>query len=137
MPPAESDPLAQAASFRMHLTTIGYDYLLHRQLFGEFLDAIVPLAEQVPSLVFHSRTDSQIEFSFLGQGYCIWHRYDGESKTSILRSVVKTPGDNGGYTPRHTLTMDKSGNLSRPNEKPIWSVRGGSERAFYYLLLGQ
>ncbi len=137
MPPPEPDALAQAASFRMHLTTIGYDYLLHRQLFGEFLDAIVPLAEQVPSLIFHSRTDSQIEFSYLGQGYAIWHQYDGESKTSTLRSAVKTRGENGGYTLRHWLTMDKSGNLARPDEKPIWSVRGGSERAFYYLLLGQ
>ena len=44
MTPADSDALAQAASFRMHLTTIGYDYLLHRQLFGEFLDAVQRVA---------------------------------------------------------------------------------------------
>lgn len=137
MNPGESDALAQAASFRMHLTTIGYDYLLHRQLFAEFLDAVVALAEQVPSLIFHSRTDAQIEFSYLGQGYCIRHRYDGDNKASVLSSLLVTSPDNGDYLPKHSLTMDKAGNLARSNEKPLWSVRGGSERAFYYLLLGQ
>jgi hypothetical protein len=137
MTPADSDALAQAASFRMHLTTVGYDYLLHRQLFGEFLDAVVALADQVPSLAFFGRTDAQIEFSYLGQPYRIRHRYDGESKTSTLSSLSKSSPENGNSSLKHTLTMDKAGNLARPNEKPLWSVRGGSERAFYYLLLGQ
>jgi hypothetical protein len=137
MTPADSDALAQAASFRMHLTTIGYDYLLHRQLFAEFLDAVVALADQVPSLTFCGRTDAQIEFSYLGQPYCIRHRYDGESKTSTLSSLSKSLPEDGNSSLKRTLTMDKAGNLARPNEKPLWSVRGGSERAFYYLLLGQ
>ena len=134
---ADSDALAQAASLRMHLTTIGYDYLLHRQLFGEFLDAVVALADQVPSLAFHGRTDAQIELSYLGQRFCIRHRYDGDNKTSVMNCLSKASAEDGGYLPKHSLAMDKAGNLARPNEKPLWSVRGGSERAFYYLLLGQ
>ncbi len=133
----DSDVLAQAASLRMSLTTLGYDYLLHRQLFAEFLDAIVPLADQVPSLSFHCRTDSQVEFAYLGQHYCIRHGYDREHKASTLSCQAKGPADSVGLRPHQTLVMDKVGNLGRANEKPLWSVRGSSERAFYFLLLGQ
>jgi hypothetical protein len=122
---------------RMLLTTLGYEYLLHRQLFAEFLDAAVALADQVPSLAFHGRTDCQVEFTFLGQRFCIRHRYDRDNKTSILSSLAKASPEDESYTPKHTLVMDKAGNLARPDDKPVWSVRGGSERAFYYLLLGQ
>jgi hypothetical protein len=137
MNPADSDALAQTASLKMLLTTVGYDYLLHRQVFEEFLDAIVGLADQVPSLAFHCRTDAQIELTYLGQRFCIRHRFDREKKISVLSSMSKASPEDGSFSPMHTLVMDKTGNLARPNDKPLWSVRGGSERAFYYLLLGQ
>jgi len=134
---AESDLLAQIISLRTALTTLGYEYLLQRQFFAEFLDAIVPLADQVPSLSFHCRTDSRIEFAYLGQRYSIRHCYDRDNKVSTLTCLAKASTENGGYLPKSALVMDKAGNLGRPNERPLWSVRGGSERAFYYLLLGQ
>lgn len=137
MNPADSDALAQTASLKMLLTTVGYDYLIHRQVFDEFLDAIVALADEIPSLAFHRRTDTQIEFAYLGQQFCIRHRYDREKKTGILISMTKASPEDASFSPLHTLVMDKTGNLARPNEKPLWAVRGGSERAFYYLLLGQ
>ena len=137
MNPADSDALAQTASLKMLLTTVGYDYLIHRQVFDEFLDAIVALADEIPSLAFHRRTDAQIEFAYLGQHFCIRHRYDREKKTGILNSMTKASPEDASFSPLHTLVMDKAGNLARPNEKPLWAVRGGSERAFYYLLLGQ
>jgi len=137
MPSADSDPLAETTSLRTLLTTIGYDYVLHRRTFGEFLDAIVALADQVPSLTFHCRTDNRIEFAYLGQRFCIRHRYDRDKKISILSSMAKASPNGEEYTPRHTLTMDKAGNLARPDGKGAWPVRGGAERAFYYLLLGE
>jgi len=137
MNPEDSDPLVETASLRTVLTTIGYEYVLHRQMFGEFLDAIVTLADQVPSLTFHCRTDSQIELAYLGQRFCIRHRYDRDKKVSVLTSMAKASPNGDGYSPKHSLTMDKAGNLARPDGKPAWPVRGGAERAFYYLLLGE
>jgi len=137
MNPGDSDPLMETSSLRAVLTTIGYEYLLHRQMFGEFLDAIVSLADQVPSLTFHCRTESQIEFAYLGQRFCIQHRYDREKKTSTLTSMAKASSNGDGFSPKCALSMDKAGNLARPDGKSGWPVRGGAERAFYYLLLGE
>ncbi len=128
---------AQTASLKSLLTTVGYEYLLHRQRFEEFLDGISALADEIPSLVFHRRTDTQIEFTYLGQRYCIRHAFQQDAKTSVLTSLSRASPQDESYTPKHSLTMDRAGSLVPANGQGPWSVRGGSERAFYYLLLGQ
>lgn len=132
-----SNDLNQTDAIKRRLTTVGYEYLLHRQKFEAFLNTIVELKNHIPSLVFHGRTESQIEFTYLGQRFCIRHEFKPDAKVSVLASLSKASADDDRYCPRQTLTMDNAGNLSRPNDKPLGSVRNGSERAFYYLLLGE
>ncbi len=107
--------------------------------FNAFVDALQQLPQYVPSLAFGARVPNQVEFTFLGQRQCLRHGFQfvkGQWRSTITRLFRATP-DSKDYTVGLSLLLNQDGNLGVPNGAWPYSVQNDSERAFYFLMVGQ
>lgn len=122
---------------RESIVSAGSSFHEHRSKFKQFVDALLPLADVIPSLEFRERGDGWVEFSFLGRLYRIIHEFaivDGKH-ASVVTSLSRGMVDETDFARKHRLLMDKHGNLGTDKaDATPWNVAFESESAFYYLV---
>jgi hypothetical protein len=107
--------------------------------FNHFIDALLPLAEQIPSLAFGARNETKIDFRYLGRDCRLRFTFDTDAGvgTVVYMAKVNYNDDNDNrYEDRNVVLIDHIGNIG-VNQAWPWLVGRDSERAFYYLLTGQ
>lgn len=117
----------------------GTEYLAHVTKFKEFIDDLLKIQPHVASLTFGDRVPHLVDFVFMGQQQRL--RFDfrnaaGKWVGTITRLFKGDPDDED-YTGSHAVFIDKHGNIGTPGGAFPWNVQNDSERAFYYLMLGQ
>jgi len=124
-----------------HFEEIGKQYTLYRTKFKEFVEAILPLKDSIPSLEFGKVSDIQIEFNFLGNSYCIRHVYtitDDGMEESRLLGMSKAIDDDK-YAEKTFGLLNETGWVSFPGDSPrdrLYISKDSSDRIFFKLIRG-
>ena len=108
-------------------------------MFNHFIDALLPLAEQIPSLVFGDRNETKIDFRYLGWEYRLRFVFDADAGVGKIVYLAKegyNDDNDDRYADRSLVFVDHVGNIGVKQAWP-WSVAKDSERAFYFLITGQ
>jgi hypothetical protein len=131
---------------RKNLIKLGQHYVKLAERFAEFVDAVLPMGNVVPSLKFGERGETYVAFSFLGRQRQIKFEFDGQrgliTGTEFVGKDVWTKRlgavdfDVHGALTIQGSRFDEKGKLK--DDTP-WrgTIADGSEAAFYFLLTAQ
>jgi hypothetical protein len=126
---------ATRSSFVQH----GERYVGVQSEFNRFIDAILPLAGEIPSLAFSNRDPTKIDFSFLGYGYRLRLEFDANDGVGRLVYMAKGTRDDENdkrYEPRNAVLINHAGDIGVNGAWP-WKIIMHSEKVFYYLITGR
>lgn len=123
---------------RKSFQTYGKLYVETHSLFMGFVQDILGLANEIPSLVFDRNGTDHLDFTLMGSRRRIKYSFlPGNDPFYGVITLLYWDEDAEAYKASTAITMDKLGNLMRGENRLPLSIRSDAERVFYYLILGQ